>query len=986
MVARSASSARAIRAPAKRWVHWLCVSGGSTIQQVPSGTGTTSLVFTNGQAFLTRGFGATLEYLTPGVIGSTSQVILQGSMPTGFIGGWATVNDSSFAAFITLVPATGVYIGTFSGESSTFAPNAYVNPTAATSVVGQLTINTLNLDCSSIAKTVTQISGTTLTFATGGLLKWGSNSGTINGGVITSNGEIDATVSGVLNLNSKIADNGSTAVSLIKAGSGTLVLGAGAGDTNVNTYSGITEVHGGTLDLNKDPGTNAVPGDLLIDGGAVILHQDEQISDLSNATLTVGTFNLNGHVETINSLTNSGGTLLTGGGTLIVNSPHTTVLSGGTTTVNSGGSLNSVGMLVSGGLNTVQSNGVINVGAAGLTFALTQSPAIILNADAAKPAKMTLNGDVTFSGTDGTAYIKTSAVASGQSPGVLDLGGTTRTFTINDGGASVDMEISAAITNGALVKSGRGLLRLTATNSYAGGTTLSDGTLEILNTLGVGTGPVTFAGGFLSLKSDSVQTNYSFPIAADPTRSLTLSIDRAFTRSTTGEFDLGIATLGTALNITGASGGLAVFSGLVLGAGSVNINNSVAVNTDFIAQTASSAGLLKTGAGTLTLLGSFGNYTFTGPMSVNAGLVALKNTGGSAIQSSLAVNGSATVQLLAENQTNPNSAVTLNGAIGTALFDLNGFGDSIGSLSFIAGGIVTTGIGTLTTAAPITFIGAAGSGSLSGNLAWTGTQTFTVADGSAADDLVIAANLYGTAITKSGPGTLAFTSLSPGANALAITISQGRVHLRPAGSAPVVNKVTGLTITGTNDHWNGSLDLDNNVLLIDYGSSSPIQAVQNQVKNGYANGAWNGPGINSTAASATGLHRMAVGFAEAASLGVGSFLGQPVDNTTLILRTTFSGDANLDGVVSTADFAMMAGSFGKSSQFWTSGDFNYDGVINSLDFNAIATNFGQSMSSPSLDPAPDAPALGNVVPEPMALAMLTVFGFAGVRRRRGLGR
>jgi len=48
---------------------------------------------------------------------------------------------------------------------------------------------------------------------------------------------------------------------------------------------------------------------------------------------------------------------------------------------------------------------------------------------------------------------------------------------------------NAATGNGALIKVGAGLLRLTSTNSYAGGTTVSAGRLEVSNTQGSGTGP-----------------------------------------------------------------------------------------------------------------------------------------------------------------------------------------------------------------------------------------------------------------------------------------------------------------------------------------------------------------------------------------------------------------------------------------------------------------------------------------------------------------
>jgi autotransporter-associated beta strand protein len=171
-----------------------------------------------------------------------------------------------------------------------------------------------------------------------------------------------------------------------------------------------------------------------------------------------------------------------------------------------------------------------------------------------------------------------------------------------------------------------------------------------------------------------------------------------------------------------------------------------------------------------------------------------------------------------------------------------------------------------------------------------------------------------------------------------------------------------------------TLDLTNNNLVIDYTGASPIATVQNAVKFGYHNGAWNGPGItSSTAATSPG---MALGYAEASSVFStfpATFSGQSVDNTSVLVRYTFAGDANLDGTVDTGDFTAMSQHFGSSGQGWVAGDFNYDGTVNALDFNALATNYGRALASP---------ALGSLVPEPQVLFAAVAFGVALRRSRR----
>src|SRR5262249_4452148 len=96
--------------------------------------------------------------------------------------------------------------------------------------------------------------------------------------------------------------------------------------------------------------------------------------------------------------------------------------------------------------------------------------------------------------------------------GNLDLGNATRTFTIGDGTASVDLDITAVVSNGGLIKAGLGPLRLEGANSntYAGLTTVNAGRLE-LNKIGNPTlalaipGDLTINGGTVrELASDQI--------------------------------------------------------------------------------------------------------------------------------------------------------------------------------------------------------------------------------------------------------------------------------------------------------------------------------------------------------------------------------------------------------------------------------------------------------------------------------------------------
>src|SRR5207253_1538524 len=100
---------------------------------------------------------------------------------------------------------------------------------------------------------------------------------------------------------------------------------------------------------------------------------------------------------------------------------------------------------------------------------------------------LALGGDLTTNDSSTTASIGSK----------LNLGGGARTFTIADGAAPNDLDITGVVSNGAIIKNGPGTLRLSAANTYVGGTTLNAGTILIGNDAALGTGLLTGNGGTL---------------------------------------------------------------------------------------------------------------------------------------------------------------------------------------------------------------------------------------------------------------------------------------------------------------------------------------------------------------------------------------------------------------------------------------------------------------------------------------------------------
>jgi hypothetical protein len=166
-------------------------------------------------------------------------------------------------------------------------------------------------------------------------------------------------------------------------------------------------------------------------------------------------------------------------------------------------------------------------------------------------------------------------------------------------------------------------------------------------------------------------------------------------------------------------------------------------------------------------------------------------------------------------------------------------------------------------------------------------------------------------------------------------------------------------------------------------ASTAIGTIKGYITTGYHAGAWNGNGIYSSTAKASG-GKTGIGYATASSLGVGSFAGQSVNPTDALIRYTYFGDANLDGKVNALDFNALATNFGKTpgSDVWSQGDFNYDGSVNTSDFTAMAANFNASpLSSPTLGSLGSG-ELSRAVPEPATFALLFTLGMTGLAPRR----
>jgi fibronectin-binding autotransporter adhesin len=358
-----------------------------------------------------------------------------------------------------------------------------------------------------------------------------------------------------------------------------------------------------------------------------------------------------------------------------------------------------------------------------------------------------------------------------------------------------------------------------------------------------------------------------------------------------------------------------------------------------------------------------------------------------------------TSQTVGQITFNNSNSYSITSPSGTTSLTINDAGDSggvnpsinvqAGSHSISAPLFLAAGV-TLNTAASTSLSvtgGIAGTGPLT--VSGGGSVTLGGADTYSGNTLVSAGTLKLGAVGSLPSGTN--LTIGTGANVVAANLgTASRIHLN----------VASVGITGT-----GKLDLTDNDMTVIAGGEAGFATVYGDVKSGRGtSGTWTGSGITSSlAAAAPGKFAVGVVVNDktqdptgAAALSgtaiVTTFDGQPVNDGDVLVKYTYAGDANLDGVVNAADYLQIDNGFnsGGTAKGWYNGDFNYDGVVNGDDYalidNAFNTQGGVSLAGVSAGPA--AMIAGNTeqvaVPEPGMLSLLAIGagGLIGRRRRK----
>ncbi len=119
---------------------------------------------------------------------------------------------------------------------------------------------------------------------------------------------------------------------------------------------------------------------------------------------------------------------------------------------------------------------------------------------------------------------------------------------------------------------------------------------------------------------------------------------------------------------------------------------------------------------------------------------------------------------------------------------------------------------------------------------------------------------------------------------------------------------------------------------------------------GYNGGLWNGEGITSSTAANDPTHLTALGVilntnGTASQAWYSTFDGASVTSTDVLIKYTYYGDTNLDGVIDGSDYSRIDNGYLTHLTGWASGDFNYDGVVNGSDYTLIDNAFNMQGAS-----------------------------------------
>jgi fibronectin-binding autotransporter adhesin len=808
------------------------------------------------------------------------------------------------------------------------------------------------------------------------------------GGNITAN--ID-TNGNTLTLGGAIGETNGSGSSVNILGGGTLAL------TGNSTYAGSTTVGASTtLQLGNNTATGSVPGTSgITNSGALVLKRSDTALDMPMIISGSGTLTNSGTGTTQLSAANTfGGNTTISGGTLVLN--NSLALQNSTLQYNNQGGTIAfttavAGTVTLGGLNGAQNLSLVD--------------------QATGAIALTVGGNGQSTEFDGTLTGGTNLIKNGG--GTLTLGnqGTwTGTATVNGGilalnstGSMTSTTLTIVTGAGGVQNNGGAIVATGGASSFqsgGGGYFQNGGSAQFGdiaygsnsntgNTLNISGG--TFTAGNLNSNRSALSitnnpaasgsTTDGIYISGTPTVHFTgaVNLGNNANSSVSMRMDGGTVTIDGAVTIGQASGNR--WSVL-------DVNGATFTNNDAVTgiQICDAAGygefLVRAGTASVQRI-QFGTADNSqigylnvsgGTLYVGSGGIVRGAAGGTTFD--CVVNfGTATIGASADWATDPDinaptvhnttgdtfvptaiPGITLNGTTTFQAADSLNVSHNITINSPLVGGgaLIKTGGGTLT---------------LAGNNTYSGGTTVNTGK-------VLVAHVNGL-----GTGGLTINSAAT-------------TQLQAGLTAPV--QLPSLSIAGDATPT-GTLDVSDNNMVIHNGNITTSLA---QLKSGLnASGTlWTGTGVrSSTAAADAAAHSNSTVFAVGAiqnvdKLGNAIYTTWPappspdtgatgLTSTDVLVKYTYFGDANLDGVVdNTSDYDLWSTGFTDpglaATNGWLYGDFDFSGIVdNTTDYDLWSTGFTHQGGPLSGNADPGVAV--TPVPEPGAI-VLAVAGMVGM--------
>ena len=388
--------------------------------------------------------------------------------------------------------------------------------------------------------------------------------------------------------------------------------------TGDNTYTGITIISEGILEIGSSGITGSILGDIN-NTASLIFNRSNNLtySGIISGTgtmskLTAGTLTLTGDNTYTGTTIISEGILEIGNlgitGSILGDINNTTsLIFNRSNDLTYSGDISGIGTITQSGLGTLTLSGLNTYSG---TTTINSGTISISNDNNLGVGALTLN--------NGT--LKTTGVFS-----------SDRAITLNVGNGGFYTDINTTLTqdglvsgSGRLTKLGSGTLILTAGNSYNGGTTITSGILQIGNTMITGSviGDITNNAGLVFNRSDNVTYSGIISGSGNVTQAGTGNLILSGINNYNGLTTINSGTISIGSNANLGTGGVVLDNGMLKTTATFSSSRSVTLNpgggifstdpgTTFTQDglVSGSGQLTKTGSGTMSLTNPLNDFT-----------------------------------------------------------------------------------------------------------------------------------------------------------------------------------------------------------------------------------------------------------------------------------------------------------------------------------------------------------------------------------------